>query len=105
MKKTKIIEINSGKLQGYIDKGIEIYKGVPYAEPPIGDLRFNAPEPKKSWSDVLDASEFSPVAPQPLSPFTPQPPPPQSEENCLTLNIWTPAIDDKKRPVMFWIHG
>ena len=105
MKKTKIIEISSGKLQGYIDKGIEIYKGVPYAEPPIGELRFNAPEPKKSWSGVLEATEFSPVAPQPLSPFTPQPPPPQSEENCLTLNIWTPATDNKKRPVMFWIHG
>jgi len=41
MKKTKIIEIGSGKLQGYIDKGIEVYKGVPYAEPPVGDLRFN----------------------------------------------------------------
>ncbi|MHA1986302.1 MAG: carboxylesterase/lipase family protein [Promethearchaeota archaeon] len=105
MKKTKIIEVGSGKLQGYIDKGIEIYKGVPYAEPPVGDLRFNAPEPKKSWSGVLEATEFSPVAPQPLSPFTPQPPPPQSEENCLTLNVWTPSTDDKKRPVMFWIHG
>jgi len=105
MKKTEIIEIDSGKLQGYIDKGIEIYKGIPYAEPPVGDLRFNAPEPKESWSGVLEATQFSPVAPQPLSPFTPQPPPPQSEENCLTLNIWTPATDDKKRPVMFWIHG
>jgi len=105
MKKTKIIEISGGKLQGYIDEGIEVYKGVPYAEPPIGDLRFNAPEPKESWSGVLEATEFSPVAPQPPSPFTPQPAPPQSEEKCLTLNIWTPATDGKKRPVMFWIHG
>ncbi|MHA1933053.1 MAG: carboxylesterase/lipase family protein [Promethearchaeota archaeon] len=105
MKKTKIIEISSGKLQGYIDKGVEIYKGVPYAESPVGDLRFNATEPKKSWNGVLEANKFGPVAPQPTSPFTPQPPPPQSEEDCLTLNIWTPATDDKKRPVMFWIHG
>ncbi|MHA2180142.1 MAG: carboxylesterase/lipase family protein [Promethearchaeota archaeon] len=105
MKKTNIIEISSGKIQGYINKSVEIYKGVPYAEPPIGDLRFNASEPKKSWNGVLEATKFSPVAPQPLSPFTPQPPPPQSEEDCLTLNIWTPATDDKKRPVMFWIHG
>lgn len=105
MKKTKIVEIGNGKLQGYIDKGIEIYKGIPYAEPPVGDLRFNAPEPKKSWSGILESTKFSPVAPQPPSPFTPQPAPPQSEEDCLTLNIWTPAADDKKRPVMFWIHG
>ena len=105
MKKTKIVEISTGKLQGYIDKGIEVYKGVPYGEPPVGDLRFNAPEPKKSWGDLLDATRFGPVAPQPPSPFTPEPAPPQSEEDCLTLNIWTPATDDKKRPVMFWIHG
>jgi len=50
MKNTKIIEISNGKLQGYIDNGIEVYKGLPYAEPPVGEFRFNAPEPKKSWS-------------------------------------------------------
>ena len=105
MKKTKIIELNKGKLQGYIDRGIEVYRGLPYAEPPIGEFRFNAPEPKGSWSGILDASSLGPVAPQTISPFTPQPPPPQSEEDCLTLNIYTPATDQKKRPVMFWIHG
>lgn len=105
MKKTKIIELHIGKLQGYIDKDIEVYRGIPYAEPPIGEFRFNAPEPKGAWSGILDASSLGPVAPQTLSPFTPQPPPPQSEEDCLTLNIYTPAADQKKRPVMFWIHG
>ncbi|MHA1526763.1 MAG: carboxylesterase/lipase family protein, partial [Promethearchaeota archaeon] len=105
MKKTKIVELDTGKLQGYIDKGIEIYKGIPYAEPPVGNFRFNAPEPKKSWNNVLEATRFGPDAPQPPSPFTPQPAPQQSEEDCLTLNIWTPKADDKKRPVMFWIHG
>ena len=105
MKNTKIVEISTGKLQGYIDKGIEVYKGLPYAEPPVGEFRFNAPEPKKSWSGVFEATKFGPDAPQPPSPFTPQPAPPQIEENCLTLNIWTPKADDKKRPVMFWIHG
>ena len=105
MKKTKIIELSNGKLQGYFDRGIEVYKGIPYAEPPIGEFRFNAPDPKRSWSGILDAIRLGPVAPQSPSPFTPQPPPPQSEEDCLTLNIWTPATDNKKRPVMFWIHG
>jgi len=105
MKKTEIIEINSGKLQGYIDKGIQIYKSIPYTEPPVGEFRFNAAKPKKSWNGIFAATKLGPVAPQPLSPFTPQPAPPQSEEDCLTLNIWTPNTDHKKRPVMFWIHG
>ena len=105
MKKTKIVELDTGKLQGYIDKGVEIYKGIPYAEPPVGNFRFNAPELKKSWSDVFEATKFGPDAPQPPSPFTPKPVPIQSEEDCLTLNIWTPKADDQLRPVMFWIHG
>ncbi len=54
---------------------------------------------------MFEATKFSPDVPQPPSPFTPQPAPPQTEENCLTLNIWTPKADNKKRPVMFWIHG
>ncbi|MFX0134712.1 MAG: carboxylesterase family protein, partial [Candidatus Hodarchaeota archaeon] len=104
-KKTKIIETNAGKLQGYVDKDISIFKGIPYAEPPIGELRLNAPILKTSWDGVLEAINFGPVAPQP-PPYTNYfPPPPQNEADCLSLNIWTPEIDDKKRPVMFWIHG
>jgi para-nitrobenzyl esterase len=104
-KKTKIIETNTGKLQGYIDKDISIFKGIPYAEPPIGELRLNAPVLKSSWDGILEAMNFGPIAPQP-PPYTNYfPPPQQSEADCLTLNIWTPKIDDKKRPVMFWIHG
>ena len=104
-KKTEIIEIKAGEIQGYIDKDISIFKGIPYAEPPIGELRLNTPVLKTSWDGVLEAINFGPVAPQP-PPFTKYfPPPPQSEAECLTLNIWTPKIDDKKRPVMFWIHG
>ncbi len=103
--KTKIIDIKTGKIQGHIKKDISIFKGIPYAEPPIGELRLNAPVAKKSWDGVLEAIKFGPIAPQP-PPFTNYfPPPPQSEADCLTLNIWTPGIDDKKRPVMFWIHG
>jgi len=104
-KKTKIIETEAGKIQGYIDKDISIFKGIPYAEPPIGELRLNAPVLKTHWNGVLEAINFGPIAPQP-PPFTNYfPPPPQSETDCLTLNIWAPKIDDKKRPVMFWVHG
>ena len=105
MEKTEIIEVKFGKLQGYIDEEISIFKGIPYAEPPVGELRLNAPILKKSWDGVLEALEYRPVSPQP-PPINPLfPPPPQSEADCLNLNIWTPGCDANKRPVMFWIHG
>jgi para-nitrobenzyl esterase len=105
VKKTEIIDVKSGKIRGYIKKDLYVFKGIPYAQPPIGELRLNAPVLKTSWDGVLEAMRFSPIAPQP-PPYTNYfPPPPQSEANCLTLNIWTPGIDDKKRPIMFWIHG
>ncbi len=105
MKKTEIFDINTGKIQGYIDNGLLIFKGIPYAEPPIGKLRLNAPVLKASWDGLLEAIKFGPVAPQPPPFDETLPPPPQSEADCLTLNIWTPGFDDKKRPVMFLIHG
>ncbi len=101
-----IIETKTGKIKGHEQDGIKMFKGIPYAEPPIGELRLSYPEPKTPWNGVLDASEYGPIAPQPL-PILEQlfPLPPQSEEECLNLNIWTPECDDSKRPVMFWIHG
>jgi para-nitrobenzyl esterase len=78
---------------------------VPYAEPPIGELRFKPSLRKEPWSGLLDCTKFSPVVPQRESFFTPQPAPLQDEGKSLTLNVWTPGIDDDKRPVLFWIHG
>ncbi|HEA70794.1 hypothetical protein LCGC14_1212170 [marine sediment metagenome] len=105
MEKTKIIEVKFGKLQGYIEEGISIFKGIPFAEPPVGGLRLNAPILKESWEGVMETLEYRPVSPQP-PPYNPIfPAPPQSEADCLNLNIWTPGCDKKKRPVMFWIHG
>ncbi|MHA2324480.1 MAG: carboxylesterase/lipase family protein [Promethearchaeota archaeon] len=105
MEKTEIIQAKYGKVQGYIEEGISIFKGIPYAEPPVGDLRLNAPILKKYWDGTLEALKYRPVAPQP-PPYNPIfPPPPQDEADCLNLNIWTPGCDNKKRPVLFWIHG
>jgi len=96
----------SGKILGYEDNGIKIFKGIPYAASPAGANRFSPPQPVKAWSDVLNATQNSPIAPQLLGlpEFTVNTWK-QSESDCLTLNIWTPALDDKKRPVMVWIHG
>ncbi|MFX1277124.1 MAG: carboxylesterase/lipase family protein [Promethearchaeota archaeon] len=102
----EIVETKLGKIKGYIDGNLYIFKGIPYAEPPIGDLRFKPPVNKKSWSGILDTTEFGFNAIQGYSfleelmgKIEPE------SEDCLNLNIWTPGIDDKKRPVMFWIHG
>ena len=104
MIRTEVVETTIGKVQGYIEEGIHIFKGIPYAAPPIGDLRFFPPAPRKPWSDVFIANEFGPIAPQP--PYVSVSKQlKQSEAECLNLNIWTPGIDNEKRPVMFWIHG
>lgn len=106
MEKTPIIETSSGKTQGFIEGDLAIFKGIPYAEPPLGELRFSPPVAKKRWDGVLEATEFGPCAYQgysQLEDFTGKLQP--ESEDCLSLNIWTPSTDDKKRPVMFWIHG
>jgi para-nitrobenzyl esterase len=105
LKKTEIIDTKLGKIQGYIYEGISIFKRIPFAEPPVGDLRLKNPLPKKPWNGILETVRFGPEAPQPYNINTPHPRPSQSEKDCLTLNIWTPASDDEKRPVMVWIHG
>ncbi|MHA1624573.1 MAG: carboxylesterase/lipase family protein [Promethearchaeota archaeon] len=107
MEKTRIIETKIGKVQGIIEKNTEIFRGIPYAEKPVGELRFKHPSPPKKWDGILQADDFGPNAPQPSSSakwlFGPDRE--YNEEECLTLNIWTPKTDDQKRPVMFWIHG
>ncbi|KKN59545.1 hypothetical protein LCGC14_0540880 [marine sediment metagenome] len=102
MVKTNIIDTRYGRIQGYIEQGIKIFKGIPYTSPPVGDLRFKPPIPPKRWSDVRNTTEFSPICPQPPNQKEELE---QNEANCLTLNIWTPELDNEKRPVMFWIHG
>ncbi|MHA1147923.1 MAG: carboxylesterase/lipase family protein [Promethearchaeota archaeon] len=106
MNKTQIIETKTGKIQGIAEDDLETFKGIPYAEPPIGDLRFLEPVAKRPWEGVLDAIKYGACAYQgytQLEEWLGKPAP--ESEDCLLLNIWTPATDDKKRPVMFWIHG
>ena len=105
MNKTEIITTSTGKIQGLISEGIQIFKGIPFAEPPIGDLRFKPPVKKKPWEDVLEATEYGPYAYQGFTPLEMFVREIQEDEDCLSLNIWTPSLDDKKRPVMVWIHG
>lgn len=102
-----IVETTHGKIRGYGRRGVIKFKGIPYAAPPIGELRFKAPVAVDPWSEVRDATKYSPVSIQPPSNLENMfaEPLPQSESDCLTLNIWTQNLKDEKRPVMFWIHG
>jgi len=103
---TLVVSTNSGKIRGYMHHGINTFKGIPYAAPPIGQNRFASPQPVKPWKGVFDAFQSSPIVPQPPSaPELRAIIHEQSEADCLSLNIWTPGLDDKKRPVLFWIHG
>ena len=102
-----IVSIAQGELEGICEEGFCYFKGVPFAAPPVGDLRWLPPHPPLPWEGVRAADRFGDVAPQnplPEGPGVVEGPEPQSED-CLFLNIWTGGLDDRRRPVMMWIHG
>ena len=106
-----IVETKTGRIEGSIENGLSVFKGIPYAVPPVGERRWLPPQPLKPWKGVRPAKAFGTIAPQNLvqRPWMPPLPgfaeeEPQSED-CLFLNVWTPGIDNAKRPVMVWIHG
>lgn len=90
------------------DAEVRVYKGIPYAKPPVGDLRWKAPQPAPDWSGTKQATEFGPVCMQEPYPQTSvyYSPLGKTSEDCLYLNVWTAAKSaGDKRPVMVWIHG
>jgi para-nitrobenzyl esterase len=96
-------KVEQGALQGLAKDGINVFRGVPFAAPPIGPLRFHAPAPPKAWSGVRQATEEPSSCPQnatadPAGKAS-------SNEDCLYLNVYAPAAAGAKRPVMVWIHG
>jgi para-nitrobenzyl esterase len=109
-----IVETRYGKVQGYEQDAISVWKGIPFARPPTEARRFRAPQPPGLWTGVREATTFSPMAPQvpemgtnmvgemgadravEMRPMS---------EDCLYLNIWSPAADHERRPVLVYIHG
>ena len=98
------VETANGRLRGGHSRGALAFKGIPYAGPVDGANRFKAPPPPISWTGVRDALVLGPPAIQPPHTTYGEQEPGYSE-NCLVLNVWTPALDGKKRPVMFYNHG
>lgn len=103
-----VIEIKSGKIEGTCKENLYIFKGIPFAAPPVGDLRWLPPQPMTQWKGIRRAHTFAPIAPQITGPLggllENRVEEPQSED-CLYLNIWTPGLEGPPRPVMVWIHG
>ena len=99
-----VVRIVSGAVRGS-GSDVVAFKGVPYAAPPTGNLRWRAPVAPASWTGVRDATAFGPQCPQPGNNLA-EVAAIQSSEDCLTLNVWTPAAANSERlPVMVWFHG
>lgn len=96
-----------GDVRGGEEDGVWSFRGVPYARAGGGVDRWRRPEPPERWSGVRDALAWGPVAPQnpPVPGTSFEGDPTAAAEDCLNLNVWTPGLDDRRRPVMVWVHG
>jgi para-nitrobenzyl esterase len=104
-----IVETGLGKLSGFEQDGVRVFRGVPYAQPPVGAKRFRAPEPLAPWSGVREATSYGPAAHQPPLMLAALPgfDIGAQSEDCLYLNVYAPAGASRtnQKPVLFWIHG
>jgi para-nitrobenzyl esterase len=98
-----LVQLASGKISGTEkEQGLRVFKGIPYAVPPVGENRWQSARPHPGWAGAMDASSFGPQCMQPARKGRSSA---KQSEDCLTLNVWTKAKAGEKLPVMVWIHG
>lgn len=103
---TGAVNTTNGPVRGYADdRGVQVFKGVRYGAPPVGDLRFRPPQKPAPWTEAADATQYGARAIQAGGGPAAGTGVPGMSEDCLFLNVWTPGTDAKKRPVMVWLHG
>jgi para-nitrobenzyl esterase len=97
----RLVQTTAGTLRGSREKGVAVFRGIPFAEAPVGAFRFAAPRPVQGWEGVRSALDFGPPPPQGMGAAQD----PQGDD-WLTVNVWTPEPDPGAgRAVMVWIHG
>src|SRR6202451_844556 len=97
---------DTGAVQGAPENGITAFRGIPYAAPPLGNLRWRAPQPVAKWTGVRAATEYGADCAQLPFPSDAAPLGTSTNEDCLYVNVWTPAhMSDEKLPVLVWIYG
>jgi len=94
-----VVNTSQGYIKGLYENEIAVFKGIPYAQPPVAGLRYMPPVPHSPWTDTLNTVQFSPVAIQFSGTGV------AGSEDCLYLNLYTPKLDNRKRAVVIWVHG
>ncbi|WP_230389382.1 carboxylesterase/lipase family protein [Vibrio nitrifigilis] len=103
---TKVVTLDAGKIQGVSQDNIDVYKGIPFAAAPIGELRWRAPQPVPAWDGIRQVTQYGHDCMQKPFPSDAAPLGTAPSEDCLVLNVWAPKQDKKSlKPVMVWIYG
>jgi para-nitrobenzyl esterase len=109
-----VVETTTGRVRGRKDRDISVFKGIPYAAPPLGENRLRPPGTLEPWAGTRDALAYGNLAiqgenvfnlPPDLLAIFPLGGAEKASEDCLYLNVWTSGTEGRKRPVMFWCHG
>src|ERR1700753_1199779 len=94
-----------GAVRGRLEDGLTVFRGIPFAQPPVGALRFQAPRPAEPWDGTRDALEFGAPPPQPQGRVVSAPPGAGDPDSWLTINVWSPDLTAGGLPVLVWIYG